>query len=83
MKEQNEECCPEFDPAKWDKKTIVWDNKLFIKESLATFFHIPFPDPVHIDPGYGWGIEVNIAVFRFTYGKKARVRTVVIVQKYF
>lgn len=46
MKSQNEECCPEFDPAKWDKQTIVWDNKLFIKESLATFFHIPFPPSI-------------------------------------
>lgn len=38
-----DECCPIFDPAKWDKKTFDWENKLFIKESMPTFFHIPFP----------------------------------------
>jgi len=43
MKNQNEECCPEFDPVKWDRKTFIWENKLFIKESLPTLFHIPFP----------------------------------------
>lgn len=36
------ECCPEFKPEKWDKKTFRWDNKKFIKDSLPTFFHIPF-----------------------------------------
>jgi hypothetical protein len=43
MKNQDQECCPEFNKAKWEKKTFTWDNKLFIKESLPTFFHIPFP----------------------------------------
>lgn len=38
-----EECCPRFNPKKWDGKTNVWKNKQFIKESLPTFFHIPFP----------------------------------------
>jgi hypothetical protein len=37
------ECCPEFDPKKWDKKTFNWKNKHFIKESVPTLFHIPFP----------------------------------------
>jgi len=43
MKTQDEECCPPFDPEKWDKKTFIWDNKRFIKETLPTFLHIPFP----------------------------------------
>lgn len=43
MEKQDQECCPEFDPQKWDKKTFVWENKLFIKESMPTLFHIPFP----------------------------------------
>ena len=43
MKNQNQECCPSFDEKKWDKKTFTWDNKLFIKESIPAFFHIPFP----------------------------------------
>jgi len=36
-------CCPEFNPKKWEGKTFRWKDKLFIKESMATFFHIPFP----------------------------------------
>ena len=43
METQNQECCPVFEVEKWDKKTIRWENKLFLKESLSTFFHIPFP----------------------------------------
>jgi hypothetical protein len=40
----NEEkiCCPKFNPEKWDQKTYTWNNKPFIKESMPTFFHIPF-----------------------------------------
>jgi len=36
-------CCPEFHPEKWGEKTFHWDNKSFIKETIPTFFHIPFP----------------------------------------
>lgn len=42
MKEKKE-CCPKFNPKKWDKRIHKWKNKLFIKESMPTFFHIPFP----------------------------------------
>lgn len=37
------ECCPKFNPKKWDGKTFVWKNKPFIKASIPTLFHIPFP----------------------------------------
>jgi hypothetical protein len=37
------ECCPKFNPQKWDGKTLVWKNKSFIMESIPTLFHIPFP----------------------------------------
>lgn len=37
------ECCPKFNPEKWDEKTFIWKNKPFIKESIPTLFHIPFP----------------------------------------
>lgn len=40
---QNQECCPEFNVEKWDKKTFSWDNKKFIKNTIPEFFHIPFP----------------------------------------
>jgi len=43
MHKQNEECCPKFNPDKWDEKTFNWENEAFIKESIPTFFHIPFP----------------------------------------
>ena len=43
MEKQNQECCPEFNIEKWDKKTFNWEKKLFIKETIPTFFHIPFP----------------------------------------
>lgn len=46
MKEQNDECCPVFDVEKWDRKKFEWENKLFIKESMSTFFHIPFPPTI-------------------------------------
>jgi hypothetical protein len=41
----NEEkiCCPEFHPEKWDQKTFNWSSKPFIRETIPTFFHIPFP----------------------------------------
>jgi hypothetical protein len=43
METQNQECCPKFNVEQWDKKTFVWENKLFLKESISTLFHIPFP----------------------------------------
>ncbi len=44
MKTQSENytiCCPEFEPALWDDKILVWDNKLFVKGSVCTFFYLP------------------------------------------
>ncbi len=43
MKNKDQECCPKFDENKWDKKDFNWNRKLFIKETIPTFFHIPFP----------------------------------------
>lgn len=43
MEDQNQECCPNFDEKKWDRKVVTWDEKLFITESIPTLFHIPFP----------------------------------------
>jgi len=39
--EEEKECCPKFNPERWDKKTFNWENKLFVKEDLPVFFHIP------------------------------------------
>ncbi|MFA5083791.1 MAG: hydrolase [Candidatus Paceibacterota bacterium] len=43
MNNGNKECCPKFNPERWDQKTHNWDNKPFIKETIPTLFHIPFP----------------------------------------
>jgi len=34
-------CCQEFDPKPWDKKTITWKNKPFLKDHVCSFLHIP------------------------------------------
>ncbi len=36
-----DECCPKFDPAPWDEKELIWENRLFIKDRVTSFFHIP------------------------------------------
>jgi len=43
MNNENKECCPKFNPEKWDQKTYNWNNKPFIKASMPTIFHMPFP----------------------------------------
>jgi hypothetical protein len=39
-------CCPKFDPATWDGKTVVWENKLFVKKTLPQFLHMPLPGTI-------------------------------------
>lgn len=34
-------CCKKFDPKPWDEKTAKWKNKLFLKDHVLSFFHIP------------------------------------------
>jgi len=36
-------CCPRFDPTLWQERQFTWDNKLFIKDSIPTFLHMPLP----------------------------------------
>jgi len=38
-----EECCPRFDPGPWQEKELVWKDKLFVKETVPQFMHIPLP----------------------------------------
>lgn len=43
MSAENESiCCPKFDPSLWNEKTFEWVNKKFIKDSVKTFFFMPF-----------------------------------------
>lgn len=39
--DQQQECCPKFDPAPWDGKVFEWSNKKFIKDKVFTLFYIP------------------------------------------
>ncbi|MBU0999352.1 hypothetical protein KKG24_03565 [Patescibacteria group bacterium] len=41
MNNQNQECCPEFNPALWDEKVLEWNNKKFIKSKVFSLFYIP------------------------------------------
>ena len=41
MSNQNEECCPKFDPVPWDGKVLEWGNKKFIKGMVFTLFFMP------------------------------------------
>ncbi len=34
-------CCPRFNPEPWDEKEITFQDKLFIKDHVRSFFHIP------------------------------------------
>jgi hypothetical protein len=34
-------CCPPFDPAPWDEKEFVWNNKLFVHDHILSFLHMP------------------------------------------
>ncbi len=43
---QNQECCPPFDPVPWDGKTHIWQDKLFIKDTIPQLFHMPLPSMV-------------------------------------
>ncbi|MBT3242416.1 MAG: hypothetical protein HN352_04645 [Bacteroidetes bacterium] len=37
----SEQCCPVFDPSPYDDKVVEWKNKLFVKDSMRTFMHMP------------------------------------------
>lgn len=39
----SDECCPKFNPEKWEEKIYNWENKKFVKESMPTIFHMPLP----------------------------------------
>ncbi len=34
-------CCEPFDPKPWEDKEITWHDKIFIKDHVASFLHIP------------------------------------------
>jgi hypothetical protein len=34
-------CCPRFNPEAWDEKEVTWTEKLFVKDKVWSFLHIP------------------------------------------
>jgi len=34
-------CCEPFNPEPWQEKEIRWENKLFVKDHVTSFLHIP------------------------------------------
>lgn len=34
-------CCPRFNPEPWQEKEVTWQDRLFLKDSVRTFLHIP------------------------------------------
>jgi hypothetical protein len=34
-------CCLRFNPEPWDEKEITFEDKLFVKDHVTSFFHIP------------------------------------------
>jgi hypothetical protein len=34
-------CCEPFNPEPWQDKEIRWENKLFVKDHVTSFLHIP------------------------------------------
>lgn len=46
MKTTEPVCCPEFEVQKLDNKTLTWEEKPFIMETIPTCFHIPFPPSI-------------------------------------
>ena len=34
-------CCDPFDPTPWENKEIQWKDKLFVKDHVSSFVHIP------------------------------------------
>ena len=41
MEQEKDMCCPKFNPIPWENKEIVWQDKLFIKDTVPCLFHIP------------------------------------------
>ena len=34
-------CCPRFNPEPWEDREVTWQDKLFLKDRVRTFLHIP------------------------------------------
>lgn len=42
LNEKNETgCCPRFNPEPWQEKEVTFNDKLFVKDHVTSFLHIP------------------------------------------
>jgi hypothetical protein len=41
QKIQSTGCCDPFNPAPWQDKEIIWKEKVFVKDHITSFLHIP------------------------------------------
>jgi len=39
---QSTGCCDPFNPEPWQDKEITWKDKIFVKDHVTNFLHIPF-----------------------------------------
>ena len=39
--EDSTQCCPRFEPEPWDDKIVTWEKKLFLRDRVVSFLHIP------------------------------------------
>jgi hypothetical protein len=56
-------CCEPFDPAPWQDKEIVWHDKLFVKDHVVSFLHIPL--------NYGAKVVKNMALIEKAGAKQS------------
>jgi hypothetical protein len=43
MHDSRTQCCPKFEPEPWQEKEFIWKDKLFIKDTMPQFMHMPLP----------------------------------------
>ena len=56
----NTQCCPKFDPEIWHEKEFIWKDKLFVKDTMMQFMHMPLPGVFAKKVQGIWGKIVNI-----------------------
>jgi len=71
-------CCPRFDPGPWDDKEITFQDKLFVKDHVRSFFHIPLNfgkvmvKNMEMIKQAVWGADIYIAVAKEVPGAKMK-----------
>lgn len=41
QKIQSTGCCEPFNPSPWQDREITWQDKIFVKDHITSFFHVP------------------------------------------